>query len=217
MGASRSAFMVTVLRGPLRRNFERILAWSAASGIVADNFGGNRDRAIGMFSSSVPIGSMLGPIIGALIISGWSWRGVFLINLPIGCGVYFFVWRFVPQTKRKDSKPVDRLGVVLLVGALLPLMFGITSLGDAREEIATLGRPVVGSYPSLAAVHVQVFVFGRRRAIRRPRRCRETGRSARSMWPIGDRAHPFAGCRVAAGDHYQCAANIHDQACGAPT
>ena len=54
----------------------------SASGIVADHFGRERDRALGMFSSIFPIGGVAGPIFGGLITQYWDWRGHLLRQPP---------------------------------------------------------------------------------------------------------------------------------------
>ena len=54
-----------------------------ASGIVSDYFPENRERAIGLFTSIFPIGGIIGPNLGGWIVSRYSWRYVFYINIPI--------------------------------------------------------------------------------------------------------------------------------------
>ena len=56
----------------------------SATGIVSDQFGADRDRAIGMFTSIFPVGAIVGPILGGVFVTYWSWRGIFLVNVPIG-------------------------------------------------------------------------------------------------------------------------------------
>jgi len=56
----------------------------SATGIVSDHFGAERDRATGMFTSILPVGGMIGPVLGGLFVTYWSWRGIFLVNVPIG-------------------------------------------------------------------------------------------------------------------------------------
>jgi MFS family permease len=43
-----------------------------------------RGRAMGYLGSTVAIGSILGPVLGGLLVDTLGWRYIFLINLPIG-------------------------------------------------------------------------------------------------------------------------------------
>lgn len=109
----------------------------SATGIVADTFGKNRDRAIGMFTSIVPIGSMLGPVIGGSMISYWTWRGVFLVNVPIGAIGLVYAIRSIPTSPKRESGPADYLGMALIAAVILPMMFGITELGIGHTGFAS--------------------------------------------------------------------------------
>lgn len=101
----------------------------SATGIVSDQFGRGRDRAIGMFASIFPIGGIVGPVIGSFVVTYWSWRAVFLVNVPVGLALITLGLVFIPHSARKVTGKTDVRGVVLLVVLLLSLMFGITSLG----------------------------------------------------------------------------------------
>ena len=46
----------------------------SATGIVSDHFGAERDRAVGMFTSILPVGGIIGPIVGGC--SSPTGRGV---------------------------------------------------------------------------------------------------------------------------------------------
>jgi EmrB/QacA subfamily drug resistance transporter len=129
----------------------------SATGIVADHFGRDRDRGIGLFTSIVPIGSLLGPVIGGVIIYYWEWRGVFLINLPIAAVVFVLAIVVIPRSKQKDVAHADLLGIGMLVCTILPLMFAITMLGNGST---TFSSPVV-LFPALVAIAVG-YVFIRR-------------------------------------------------------
>ena len=133
----------------------------SATGIVSDQFGKDRDRGIGLFTSIVPIGSLLGPVFGGVIIYYWSWRGVFLINLPIAVAVVFILAaigaiRFLPPSRRRWRVPTCS-ALRMLVCTILPLMFAITMLGNGTT---TFLSPVV-VVPSLVAIGVG-YVFIRR-------------------------------------------------------
>ena len=70
----------------------------SASGMVMDAFGEHRQRALGLFSSIFPLGALVGPIVGGIILATWSWRGLFLVNVPIGLAFTLLAWRFLPSS-----------------------------------------------------------------------------------------------------------------------
>ena len=102
----------------------------SASGIVADHFGRERDRALGMFSSIFPIGGVAGPIFGGLITQYWDWRGIFFVNAPIGVALIVLIWRFVPSTARLSAAKIDVSGIALLGVMIVSGMLTVTTLGE---------------------------------------------------------------------------------------
>jgi EmrB/QacA subfamily drug resistance transporter len=105
-----------------------------ATGIVAEQFGRDRDRAIGMFTSIFPIGGIIGPIIGGVIVTYWSWREIFVVNVPIGLLLIVLALRFIPSSRPQAASRVDGAGALLLALTMLSAMFGISSLGGAGAE-----------------------------------------------------------------------------------
>ncbi|HEV3361440.1 MAG TPA: MFS transporter [Pseudonocardiaceae bacterium] len=127
----------------------------SATGIVADHFGNRRDKAIGMFTSILPIGGIVGPIIGGVFVAFWSWRGIFLVNVPIGIVLIALVSKFVPATAARTTGRIDIRGVCLLGSLILAAMFGITYLGSGPIP---LYDPVFLSSELVAAVALVLFV-----------------------------------------------------------
>src|SRR5262245_1349773 len=54
----------------------------SCTGIISDTFQEKRGQAIGLFSSIFPIGGVIGPNIGGVIIDTLSWRYIFYVNVP---------------------------------------------------------------------------------------------------------------------------------------
>jgi EmrB/QacA subfamily drug resistance transporter len=104
----------------------------SATGIVADHFGANRDRAIAMFTSILPIGGIVGPILGGLIVTYWSWRGIFYINVPIGFVVVLLAAKIIPPSSPRPGERADLRGAAYLAALIFSVMYGITNLGSAR-------------------------------------------------------------------------------------
>ena len=96
-----------------------------ASGIVSDHFPENRQSAIGLFTSIFPIGGIIGPNLGAWIVSRFSWRYIFYINLPIGLGLFALILVLLKDSRTLSRRRVDFQGSFLLSGSILFLMFGL--------------------------------------------------------------------------------------------
>jgi EmrB/QacA subfamily drug resistance transporter len=124
----------------------------SASGVVSDQFGPDRDRALGLFSSIFPIGGVIGPILGGIFIAVWSWRGIFLVNVPIGIVLFVLAVRFIPHSEPTRPGRNDFGGVLLLGWALLSAMFGIAYLGSGTAQITSPIFLVCESMAVLAAI-----------------------------------------------------------------
>jgi EmrB/QacA subfamily drug resistance transporter len=134
----------------------------AANGIVADMFGRERDRALGMFTSIFPIGAVAGPAMGGFFVEFWTWRGIFLVNVPIGLILILLGRRIIPRQPRTAGERFDLAGVALLGVTLIAVMVGITNLGSPGGDAARLGIVIV---PILAGVGAAaLFVLHIRRA-----------------------------------------------------
>jgi EmrB/QacA subfamily drug resistance transporter len=106
----------------------------SATGIVTDLFGKDRDRAVGLFSSIFPIGGIIGPVLGGIFVTYWSWRGIFLVNIPIGIILVVLGVIFIPDIARRPDRHLDVRGVVLLGATLLAAMLGIGYLGGPASH-----------------------------------------------------------------------------------
>ncbi len=115
-----------------------------ATGIVSEQFGRDRDRAIGMFTSIFPIGGILGPVIGGVIVTYWSWREIFIVNVPIGLLLILLGLRFIPGGRPTTAARVDGAGAALLAGTILFGMYGISTLGSSGPtDPVFLGAEVI--------------------------------------------------------------------------
>ncbi len=93
----------------------------SATGIVSDQFGHDRDRAIGMFTSIFPIGAIIGPIVGGVLVTYSSWRAIFLINLPLGVVMLALTAVLIGRTPRSDRAYVF-VAFAALLAAAIPLI-----------------------------------------------------------------------------------------------
>ena len=127
----------------------------SATGIVSDQFGADRDRAIGMFTSIFPIGAIVGPILGGVFVTYWSWRGIFLVNVPLGLVLIVLAAIVIPGSDRRRSQALDIVGVAELGTGLLGIMLAISSLGSigslTSERTLLAALPLVVGLTALGA------------------------------------------------------------------
>jgi EmrB/QacA subfamily drug resistance transporter len=106
----------------------------SATGIITELFGRDRDRAVGLFASIFPMGGLIGPVLGGVLVTYWSWRGIFLVNIPIGIVLVILGAMVIPDIARRPDRHLDIRGVVLLGVTLLSAMLGIGYLGSAGGD-----------------------------------------------------------------------------------
>lgn len=152
-GFAGNIYLLVVLRAI--QSFGGGAFMPSATGIVADHFGPGRDRAIGMFTSILPIGGIVGPIAGGVFTAFWSWRGIFLVNVPIGIVLIALAAKFVPRGERRPAERIDVRGIVLLAVLVLAAMLGVTYLGSGQTSPAD---PLFLVCEGVALVAALVFV-----------------------------------------------------------
>lgn len=132
----------------------------SATGIVSDHFGPERDRAVGMFTSILPVGGIIGPIIGGVFVTYWSWRGIFLVNVPIGLVLILLTVRYIPRSSARAHDSIDIRGIGLLAVMIVTAMFGVSYLGSGRIP---LDSPVFLCCEAAALASLAAFVRHSRR------------------------------------------------------
>ncbi len=107
-----------------------------------------RGRAIAIWAGFSGLGVALGPVIGGLLLTHFSWSSVFWVNLPIGATALVAGYFFVPESKDPAAPRLDPLGALLSIVGLGSLLFGIiegpTKGWSSTEVMTAFGVGVVG-------------------------------------------------------------------------
>jgi EmrB/QacA subfamily drug resistance transporter len=85
-----------------------------------------RGRAMGWIGTAVSMGVVTGPVLGGILLSSFSWRSIFWVNLPVGIAGVWLAWRHVPETPPHPGQRFDLRGAAVLGGALLAFALGLT-------------------------------------------------------------------------------------------
>jgi len=89
-----------------------------------------RARAFGAWGAIAGVGAAAGPIIGGLLVTAWSWRGVFFLNLPFALAAMALAGRAAPPTGRR-ARDVDLPGQLLGIAGLGLLTWSLVRAGQA--------------------------------------------------------------------------------------
>ncbi len=98
--------------------------------IVTDAFRkGDVGLGLGVNQIAGAAGFLIGPIIGGLLTE-WSWRWVFLFNVPIGIfGVLWGIWRLREPVRPLERQPIDWFGSITLSIGLFGILLALSMLG----------------------------------------------------------------------------------------
>jgi EmrB/QacA subfamily drug resistance transporter len=122
--------------------------------ISASFHGPDRSAAVGAWSGLGGVAGAVGPFLGGWLVE-WTWRAVFLINIPLAALVVVIALRHVPESRDPESAPgLDVSGAVLGVLGLGLLTWGLTTIG-AGTTAAGWGTTAAGVAALVAFVLVE--------------------------------------------------------------
>lgn len=127
--------------------------------IITAHFGReSRGKAIGTWSAFTTIVAVVGPVLGGVLASAGLWRGVFLVNFPLGVVALIVLLLKVPESRDETSlRRIDYLGAALLAVGLAGPTYGLLSapnLGFSNPRV--FGTLLVGALALAAFIVVEV-------------------------------------------------------------
>jgi EmrB/QacA subfamily drug resistance transporter len=128
---------------------------SLGAAILTDAFPPQeRGKALGWIGTAVSVGIVTGPVVGGLLISAFSWRAIFLVNIPVGMVGTVMALRHVPDVRPAGGRRMDFAGAGLLSVSLLALSLGLT-LGQDRGFASA---PILAAF-AVATAGLTAFVL----------------------------------------------------------
>jgi len=114
-----------------------------------------RGRVLGLIGAVFGLAFLLGPMLGGLLLQ-WSWRWLFLINVPISAVLIGLGFKYLPSAAAARPGRFDGLGAALLALALAAIVWTLSEL-DTTNVLA--GLQSVRIWPTLVLVLVTVPAF----------------------------------------------------------
>jgi EmrB/QacA subfamily drug resistance transporter len=106
-----------------------------------------RGRAIGTWAGFSALTTAFGPVLGGWLVDAWSWRAIFLVNVPVALATLAVVFSRVPESRDDaDEGAVDWRGGLLATAGLGTLAYGLTEASELGwTHPAVLGSLVAGT------------------------------------------------------------------------
>lgn len=110
-----------------------------------------RAAAIGVFSTSAGVGMAAGPVLAGFLLDHFWWGSVFLVNVPVAALTLVGLAVLVPNFRSPTRRPLDPAGMLLSIGGLVALAYGLIRAGQvAAWTRADVWAPIVVGLALLA-------------------------------------------------------------------
>ncbi|HVH94242.1 MAG TPA: DHA2 family efflux MFS transporter permease subunit [Nocardioidaceae bacterium] len=115
-----------------------------------------RGQAMGLWGATAGVATLVGPILGGVLVDVAGWEWIFFINLPVGVVGFALAWRLVPALPTHSHR-FDWLGVALSAVGMFCLVFGIQE-GRTYDWGTITGPITVWSLIGFGVVVLVAFV-----------------------------------------------------------
>lgn len=106
--------------------------------------GKQRRLAIAIWAVSFSAGGALGPVLGGVLLNHFYWGSIFLMAVPILVVFLITAPWLLPESRNPQSNKIDLISVGLAIGAMAPMVYGITILATSPQLVRGITTIVGG-------------------------------------------------------------------------
>lgn len=147
----------------VQAGFGAVLVPGSLSILTATFTGEERGRSIGLWAAGTSATSIIGPVLGGVLVQSVSWRAAFLINVPL---VLLALWATAGVPESRDDEAhgeFDWIGALVIAVGVGGLSFGATRGQQlAWQDTLAWASLAVGAIATIAA---PVMMLTRRRPL----------------------------------------------------
>ncbi|WP_214406880.1 DHA2 family efflux MFS transporter permease subunit [Pseudonocardia lacus] len=126
--------------------------------VITRTFPANaRGQAMSLWGATAGVATLVGPLLGGVLVDGFGWEWIFFINVPVGVLGLVLAARLVPDLPTTVRR-FDWLGVALSGVGMFLLVFGIQE-GQSYDWGTIAGPISVWSLIVAGIVVLALFVF----------------------------------------------------------
>ncbi|MBS1661949.1 MAG: MFS transporter [Bacteroidetes bacterium] len=105
--------------------------------IIRHLFHDERQRtvAFGIYTTCFSAGTMLGPLVGGILLGHFWWGAVFLIPVPLMLILLALGAKLLPEFREEKPAPMDLISTALLVASVLSCIYGIKQISAGGVEM----------------------------------------------------------------------------------
>ncbi|MGT3278695.1 MFS transporter [Yersinia enterocolitica] len=155
VGCALAPTMVILIAARVLQGLGAAAMMTLTLALVGETVGQEKTgRVMGMLGTVSALGTALGPSLGGILIAGFGWPAMFLINIPLGLLALLLISRYLPCNRTAFTQPqsgFDPIGMLLL-GLTLALYALSMTWGHGRFDARNL---------ALLAAAIGVWLFSR--------------------------------------------------------
>ena len=126
----------------------------AAFSLITTGFaeGPRRNRALGKYGATASVGFVAGQVLGGVLVQFFSWRAVFLVNVPVGIAAALLAPRLLGESRdRGTQRHLDLWGAAAITTAVAAAVFAVSQSAVAGWVSLVTGGAVLTAVAAAVA------------------------------------------------------------------
>jgi EmrB/QacA subfamily drug resistance transporter len=137
----------------LQGTFGALMTPVARIAMVRSIRGERLAKAMNLCAMMALLGPAIGPPLGGWLATYWSWRWIFLINVPAGVVGWLLARAALPDYRAHKPRQFDGAGFAINAAALMSVLYGLEALSKSTGDWRMAGGMVLlGAALSVLAV-----------------------------------------------------------------